>query len=113
MFRGLMFEAEAEAFQRAGIQVGADSSESEEKLLGEALSPFGVARRNAALEMARLYALLFCFENEIRAFIRERLEEKEGIDWIEKIPAKIKEHATSRREAALKDSWLEGEKTDL
>lgn len=113
MFRGLMFEAEAAAFQRAGIQVGADSTEVEEKLLAEALSPFGVSRRNAALEMARLYAVLYCFENEIRAFIRERLEENEGINWMEKIPQRIKEHATTRREAALKDSWLEGEKTDL
>jgi len=113
MFRGLMFEAEAGTFQKAGIQIGADSTVAEKKLLEEALSPFGVSRRNAALEMARLYAVLFCFENEIRAFIRERLEENEGADWIEKISAKIKEHAISRREIALKDSWLEGEKTDL
>jgi len=113
MFRGLMFEAEAGAFQKAGIQIGADATEVEEKLLAEALAPFGVSRRNAALEMARLYAVLFCFENEIRAFIREHLEETQGIDWIDKIPAKIKEHATSRRETAMKDSWLEGEKTDL
>ena len=108
-----MFEAEAGTFQRAGIQIGANSEETEEKLLAEALSPFGVSRRNSALEMARLYAVLFCFENEIRAFIRERLDEKEGIDWADKLPVKIREHAASRRETALKDSWLEGEKTDL
>jgi hypothetical protein len=113
MFRGLMFEAEAGAFQNAGIQIGADSTEVEEKLLAEALAPFGVSRRNSALEMARLYAVLFCFENEIRAFIRERLEENEGIDWADKLPLKIREYAASRRESALKDSWLEGEKTDL
>jgi hypothetical protein len=113
MFRGLMFEAEAGSFQKAGIQIGANASDVEEKLLEEALAPFGVSRRNSALEMARLYAVLFCFENEIRAFIRERLEENEGIDWIEKLPVKIKEHATSRRDVALQDSWLEGEKTDL
>ena len=113
LFRGLMFEAEAETFRRAGIQIGADSTEAEESLLKEALAPFGVARRNNALEMSRLFAVLFCFENEIRDFIREALEEKEGHDWLEKLPPKIKEHAESRREAALKDSWLEGEKADL
>lgn len=113
LFRGLMFESEAGTFQGAGIQVGADQSEAEEKLLSEALTPFPVGRRNQALEMARLYSVLFCFENEVRDFIRETLTEKDGTDWLQKIPAKIREHGESRREAALKDSWLEGEKTDL
>lgn len=112
LFRGLMFEAEADQFRSAGIQVGADATEAEEQLLGEALSPFGVQRRNASLQMARLYAVLYCFENEIRDFIRETLEEKEGTNWIDSIP-KIKAQAESRKETALKDSWLEGEKTDL
>jgi hypothetical protein len=113
LFRGLMFESEITTFQRAGIQIGASSAEAEESLLKEALAPFGVTRRNNALEMARLYAILHCFENEIRFFIRERLEEKEGLDWHTKLPPKILTHAESRKDLALKDSWLEGEKTDL
>jgi len=113
LFRALMFEAEAEKFRLAGIQIGLDSTDAEESLLKEALAPFGIARRNKALEMARLFAVLFCFENEIRDFITEALEEKEGHDWLDKLPPKIKEHAESRRDAALKDSWLEGEKADL
>ncbi|MVT68341.1 hypothetical protein GPL21_24910 [Bradyrhizobium pachyrhizi] len=108
-----MFEAEADAFRRAGIQIGAAASDDEENLMREALAPFGVARRNRALEMARLYAVLFCFENEIREFIREALEEKEGLDWQDKLPPKVKEHAEGRRATALKDTWLEGEKADL
>lgn len=113
LFRGLMFEAEAERFRRAGIQIGVNATEVEEGLLNEALAPFSVARRNNALEMARLYAVLYCFENEIRDFIRDALIEKEGQDWIDKLPPKIKEHAESRRDVALKDSWLEGEKADI
>jgi hypothetical protein len=108
-----MFESEADSFRRAGIQIGASSTEGEEMLLREALSPFGVTRRNQALEMARLYAVLFCFENEIRDFIRDALAEKEGSDWQEKLPPKIREFAESRKDIALKDSWLEGEKADL
>jgi hypothetical protein len=113
LFRGLMFEAESEKFRLAGIQIGADATEAEENLMKEALAPFGIARRNNGLEMARLFAVLFCFENEIRDFIREALAEKEGPDWVDKLPPKIKEHADSRRDTALKDSWLEGEKSDL
>lgn len=113
LFRGLMFEAEASRFQTAGIQIGADAAASEKRLLDDALAPFGVQRRNSALEMARLYAVIHCFENEIRAFIRETLQEKDGLDWQDKLPQKIREHAESRMATALKDSWLEGEKTDL
>lgn len=113
LFRGLMFESEARRFQAAGIQVGADLDQAEERLLSEALSPFGVSRRNDALTMARLYAVLFCFENELRTLVRETLEEKDGHDWATKLPTKIKDLAKSRQESASKDSWLEGEKTDL
>lgn len=113
MFRGLMFESEASKFQNAGIQIGADSTYAEEQLLAESLAPFSISRRNQALEMARLYAVLHCFENEIREYIRETLNEKEGMDWWDKLPPKMKTHAESRQETALKDSWLEGEKSDL
>lgn len=110
LFRGLMFEAEAGAFQSAGIQVGADTSQAEERLLSEALAPFNVATRNNALEMARLYALLHCFENEVRSLIRETLEEKEGADWIDKLPQKTKQFAANRQNDSFDDSWLEGKK---
>jgi hypothetical protein len=113
LFRGLMFESEAEAFRQAGIQIGASSTKDAESLMEEALTPYSIGRRNNALEMARLYAVIFCFENEIRQFIRETLEEKEGVDWESKLPPGVQKFAASRRETALKDSWLEGEKSDL
>ena len=113
LFRGIMFESEADEFQSAGIQVGADTGQAEERLLSEALAPFNIQRRNNALQMARLYAVLHCFENEIRWFIRETLEEKEGVGWIDKLPPKIKRFAKDRQAQAHKDSWLEGEKTDI
>lgn len=112
LFRGLLFESEARGFQSAGIQIGADASYEAESLLQESLAPFGIQRRNAALEMSRLYALLFCFENEIRDFVREKLYDNEGIDWFSKLPPKIITLIEGRRAAALKDSWLEGAKTD-
>ena len=113
LFRGLMFESEASVFQSAGIQIGANGTRTQENLLAEAIAPFGISRRNEALEMSRLYALLYCFENEIRSLIRETLEEKEGLDWWNKLPPKMRSFAESRQAAALKDSWLEGHKRDL
>jgi hypothetical protein len=37
LFRGLMVESEAARFQAAGIQVGAEIGQAEERLLSEAL----------------------------------------------------------------------------
>jgi hypothetical protein len=113
MFRGLMFESEASTFQGAGIQVGASDSQAEERLLSEALVPFGISRRNQALEMGRLYVIIHCFENELRSLIRETLYEKEGPEWASKLPQKVKQFAENRQRTALADSWLEGEKTDV
>ena len=113
LFRGLMLESEARSFQAAGIQVGADIGQAEERLLSDAIAPFGVALRNRAIEMGRLYVVLHCFENSIRIFIRETLEEKDGPDWAEKLPAKVKKYAEDRQKESIEDSWLEGEKGDL
>jgi len=85
----------------------------EEKLLSEALSDYGITRRNCALEMARLYAVLHCFENEVRLLIRETLLEKEGSEWTSKLQPKILKKAKPRQKAARSDSWLEGEKADI
>jgi hypothetical protein len=113
LFRGLLFEAEAEQFRTAGIRIGASQSGAERNLLDEVLAPFGIALRNDALYMARLYALIFCFENSVRSLIRERLEENEGVEWWDKAPQKVKKIAESRKKDALKNSWLEGQNKDI
>lgn len=114
LFRGLSFESEAEHFRLAGIRIGADQRATEISLLEETLSPFDISLRNEALQMSRLAALLYCFENSVRDLIKERLTEKHGADWWDKgVPPTIRRLAQTRRDTALKDSWLEGSKNDL
>ena len=114
LFRGLMFEAESEAFRAAGLRVGADVRDAERSLLEETLTPFALDLRNEALQMMRIYALLYCFENAVRQLISERLEERHGPDWWDKkVTVKVKEFAKGRQEAAQKESWLEGQTKDV
>jgi hypothetical protein len=115
VFRGLLFESESEVFRQAGIKVGIDFGQTEESLLVETLSPFGVQRRNQAMEMARLYAVLHAFENEVRSLIRDTLTEKVGADWwasTASVPNKVRTNADARKKVAEADSWLEGSKGD-
>lgn len=110
MFRGLSFEAEADYFPNAGIRIGSETTTTETLLMEEALSPFAVDMRNEALQMARVYALLYCFENSVRKLIQERLTEKCGTDWWSvAVPKAVRDFADGRKASALKDSWLEAE----
>lgn len=114
MFRGLLFEAEAVRFRSAGIRLGADETETERSLLEETLSPFSVDLRNNALQMSRVYALLYCFENAVRELIKERLEEKYDADWWAKgIPAAVQKHAEGRQKDAEANSWLDAPSREL
>ena len=114
MFRALMFEAEADKFKQAGIHVGADAQKIERTLMEESLSPFPIEIRNEALQMSRLYAQLNCFENSVRVLVKERLIEEFDVDWWEKgVIKKVKDFAKNRFDIEQKNSWLEGEKSDL
>lgn len=113
LFRGLMFEAEADRFRAAGIRVGADVEASERDLLAESLQPFGVDLRGEALQMARLYAVLYCFENSVRDLVTQRLRERHGEDWWSiKVPRKVQEFTSARQKDAKENSWLEGHTKD-
>ena len=64
--------------------------------------------------MARLYAVLHAFENEVRALVKETLDEAHKGDWweTEAVPKKVRDNADSRQKTAQKDSWLEGAKSE-
>jgi len=115
MFRRLLFEAETTQFKSAGIQIGSEAAESQEAaLVTEVLAPFGIELRTNALQNARLYALLFAFENSVRQLIAERLIESIGEDWwTTAVPRRVGELAVSRQMTAAENSWLEGDKQRL
>lgn len=104
-----MFESESAKFRSAGVRVGVDETESENRLLEEALAPFSLASRNEALRMARLYAIIFCFENSVRDLIRSRLVEQDSDWWTSaRVPKKVRDTADNRQKDSDKNSWLEG-----
>lgn len=112
LFRAIMFEADAKEFRNAGIEVGAEINEAEASLQKEALDQFGIGLRNEALSMARLYSLLYCFENTVRSLIKQRLNENYGAKWWdERVPRKVQEYASKTYSDADKNSWLEGIKS--
>lgn len=114
VFKGLLFDAECEQFRDAGVSVGIPADEAEQDLLRESISSFGLSLRAPALRMARLYAVIFCFENSVRELIAAKLLENKGGNWWEDcVPPKVRQFAESRKEGAEKNSWLEGAPSPL
>lgn len=114
LFRALMFEADAEQFRLAGVRVGADQTKYERLLFDETLAPFPLNSRNEALRMGRVYVLLYCFETSVRELIRARLVASKAEKWwLELVSSKIRNHAESRKADATKNSWLQGESSEL
>lgn len=115
LFRSLMFEADTDAFRKAGVRIGVDDREAEEQLLSESLDPFDLGTRNDARRMSRLYATLYCFENSVRDLIRSRLSEQDEHWWDDtaRIPAQVKSTADDRKKKAENNSWLEGATDDI
>ena len=104
-----MFESGAGAFRDAGVQVGAqdDPAEAREQ---ELLDAFPIDARSEALDMSRLYSVLYCLENSARQFIEQRLQEEVGTSWWEDaVPQAVRRTADSRRADAQNNSWMEAE----
>jgi hypothetical protein len=108
-FRAMLFDAECERFRAAGLRIGIPTETVEQDLMRETLSPFGLSLRNPALRMARLYAVLHCFENSVRELISTRLLEKDGSNWWDScVPGPVKKRAETRKKEVESNSWLEG-----
>lgn len=61
--------------------------------------------------MARLYALLFCFENSVRDLVSDRLAEIEGENWWQtKVAGSIQKSAQTTYDKAVANAWLDGAK---
>lgn len=71
------------------------------------LSRFSFAVRSEAKRMARVYELLFCFENSVRELIEDRLKEAYGVEswWTEGVPEEIREKAERLRDKEQQTPW--------
>jgi len=71
------------------------------------LDDFSFAIRVEAQRMARVYELLFCFENSVRELIEDRLKEKFDVAtwWQEGVPEDIRNSAEALKEKERQTPW--------
>jgi hypothetical protein len=70
---------------------------------------FERAVRGEAAEMSEHYELFYCLEQSIRKFIRETLQEADGVGWWDggKIPAKIHTDVTDRLQREIESGMTQ------
>lgn len=68
---------------------------------------FSFAIRLEAKRMAKVYELLFCFENSVRELIEDRLKEAYSIEtwWNEGVPESIRREAEKLKSKERKTPW--------
>ncbi len=74
---------------------------------GSILDQFSFAVRVEARRMARVYELLFCFENSVRELIEDRLKEAFEVEtwWTEGIPEDIRRNAERLKDKEQQTPW--------
>ena len=64
-------------------------------------------------KMAEAYVILFYLENQLRVFIKERMQKTYGDNWWEKVPLNIRKECEKRKKREKQSPWHEVKESHL
>ncbi|MFA6407669.1 MAG: Swt1 family HEPN domain-containing protein [Candidatus Paceibacterota bacterium] len=109
IFRALLLNNELEALEEIGaiIKQVPTLDDVENKKEGTvSIEDFTSKIRLNAIKMSSIYMAFFAFENSVRDLIKERLGEREGIEWWKKcVSSKIQAKVKERQKKDAKNKW--------
>jgi hypothetical protein len=105
LFRAATANGRVEEMVQRGQLLGAEAPAAAAD--GDALDRFSFAIRVEARRMARVYELLFCFENSVRELIEDRLKEAYDVDtwWLQGVPDDIRRNAERLKDKEQQTPW--------
>jgi hypothetical protein len=105
LFRAAATNGHVEELNDAGELLGPSDPVAASE--NEILTNFSLAIRLVAHRMARVYELLFCFENSVRELIEDRLKEAHGVEtwWVDGVPDDIRRSAESLKHKERQTPW--------
>lgn len=108
VFRGLMCDRLLLELEHVGRIRPKDAGRSEQEEV-DALAAVEPAVKARARYMMDVYFVLFVFENLIRHFIEQRLEELHGEDWFDETAlSRTKQKREQRRKSEESNQWHQG-----
>ncbi len=62
--------------------------------------------RERAQKMTYAYCLFYCFENEVRELVAQRLSERKGVNWwTDAVPANVRKRVENKKEEIEDNKW--------
>jgi hypothetical protein len=90
VFNGALVKSALQRLGREGINVDVVTERSVVERAEQLDFPLRILTE--ASRMSSMFAIFFCMENSARELITQRLSERYGAGWWEKVPNKIREH---------------------
>ncbi|OBJ46535.1 hypothetical protein A5630_00770 [Mycolicibacterium mucogenicum] len=104
LFKGLAVEDALNELEEQGLGVRAPSdTQALQRVVS--LEEFPASLRSAAMQALPAYMAFFCLENSARELISERMAERHGTDWWDKVSRSIQEKVEKRQAQEGKDRW--------
>jgi hypothetical protein len=108
LFKGILLHADIESMEERGLLVPQDTALEKQSIpfLGKYKEYFGKALRDRCEQMTHVYTLFYCFENDVRELVSQRLQERKGGEWwTTSVPKKVQERVEKRKADVADNPW--------
>lgn len=100
----LLLEDTLMRLEEVGISVKTDAKPQTQAIVR--VEDFSPQIRFQALQMQQVYVGFFCLENAVRELIQQRLSERHGPSWWNKVPSKIRENVENLKKKEERNKYL-------
>jgi hypothetical protein len=105
VFKGLLLSEDVARMEEQGELLRPESATTQ-PLFGNFEGYFSRDLRERAQKMTYAYCLFYCFENEVRVLVAQRLLERKGANWWEDaVPANVRKRVENKKTEIESNKW--------
>lgn len=106
VFKSLLLSEDIARREETGELLRAETDRSQASLFGEFEAYFSRDIRERAEKMTYAYCLFYCFENEVRDLVAQRLSERKGTNWwVDAVPANVQKRVENKKQEIENNKW--------
>lgn len=105
-FKSLMLSEDIARREEAGELLRHETSRPQASLFGDFEAYFSRDLRERAEKMTYAYCLFYCFENEVRELVAQRLSERKGANWwADSVPTNVQKRVENKKQEIENNKW--------
>lgn len=106
VFKSLMLSEDIARREESGELLRTDVNADQLTPFGDFEAYFSREIRERAKKMTYAYCLFYCFENEVRELVAQRLAERKGANWWSvAVPANVQKRVDNKRQEIESNKW--------